>query len=281
MPEIAFVNGTWCDLSEAAVSIEDRGFQFGDGVYEVIRTYGKALFGLKAHLARLAASAGEIEIALPDTLAALEKGIQSGCEKCGFEDIQIYIQLTRGRAPRNHHYPEKRRTTWVMTFRETKKIPKQVRESGVSVISTEDIRWAKCHIKSLNLLPNVMAREAAARAGAFEAVFVREGKVMEGAASNVFAVFNRRILTPPKGPYLLSGITRDLVLSLGAEKGFEMHEADLALEDFYTADEIFLTGTTIEVLPAVACNGIPLGQGRPGKTARILYEAFRRYVEKQ
>lgn len=168
-----------------------------------------------------------------------------------------------------------------MTFRETKKIPKQVRESGVSVISTEDIRWAKCHIKSLNLLPNVMAREAAARAGAFEAVFVREGKVMEGAASNVFAVFNRRILTPPKGPYLLSGITRDLVLSLGAEKGFEMHEADLALEDFYTADEIFLTGTTIEVLPAVACNGIPLGQGRPGKTARILYEAFRRYVEKQ
>jgi len=281
MPEIAFVNGKWSDLSEAVVSIEDRGFQFGDGVYEVIRTYGRTVFGLTKHLARLAASAGEIEIMLPDSPKTMEAAIRTGCQKCGFEDVQVYVQLTRGRAPRNHVYPIPPETTWVMTFREPKKIPEKTREAGVTLVSTEDIRWAKCHVKSLNLLPNVMAKEAARRAGAFEAVFVRDGKIMEGAASNIFSVFNRRILTPPTGPYILSGITREVILSIGAEQGFEMHEADLEQEDLYTADEIFLTGTTIEVLPVIQFDGIPVGMGRPGKTTQILYQAFQKYVQKR
>lgn len=281
MPEIAFVNGTWSDLSEAVVSIEDRGFQFGDGVYEVIRTYGKAIFGLREHLERLQSSVEEIEISLPDSPAALEEAIQVGCEKCGFNDIQIYIQLTRGRAPRSHVYPSPSQTTWVMTFRETKKIPQETREAGVSLISTEDIRWAKCYVKSLNLLANVMAKEAAARAGAFEAVFVREGNVMEGAASNVFAVFDHRVLTPPKGPYILSGITREVILSIGASQGFEMCEGGLTLGDIATADEIFLTSTTIEVLPVIRFNGTPVGQGRVGKTTQALYAAFQSYIQKR
>ena len=281
MPEIAFVNGKWSALSEAVVSIEDRGFQFGDGVYEVIRTYGKALFGLAEHLKRLEISAGELDIALPDSPAGISGMIREGCEKSGFEDVLIYVQLTRGRAPRNHAYPIPPRPTWVMTFRETKKIAPETRAKGVSVISVEDLRWALCHVKSLNLLPNVMAREAAFRAEAFEAIFVRDGKVLEGAASNLFTVFNNSVVTPPKGPYLLSGVTREILLSVGAEKGLEMRESDLELEDLYTADEIFLTGTTIEVLPVVRLNGMPVGYGRPGKTAQILYEAFQEYVQKQ
>ncbi len=281
MSEIAFVNGTWSNLSEAVVSIQDRGFQFGDGVYEVIRTYGKAVFGLGEHLSRLQLSAAEIDILMPASLPALEAAIHLGCKKCGFSDIQIYIQLTRGDAPRNHVYPDTARTTWVMTFRETKKIPQEIREVGVSIISTEDIRWSKCHVKSLNLLPNVLAKEAAARAGAFEAVFIREGKVMEGAASNLFAVFNRRVLTPPKGPYILSGITREVVLSLGLRLGFEMCEAPLFLKDLDTADEIFLTSTTIEVLSVVHLNETAVGQGFPGKTTQALHKAFQSYVQKR
>ncbi len=279
MSEIAFVNGRWSGLSEAVVSIQDRGFQFGDGVYEVIRTYGKAVFGLREHLSRLQASAAEIDIVMPASLPALHAAIRLGCEKCGFGDIQIYIQLTRGSAPRNHVYPDSSQTTWVMTFRETKKISQEIREAGVSIVSTEDIRWAKCHVKSLNLLPNVLAKEAAARAGAFEAIFVREGKAMEGAASNLFAVFNRRIITPPKGPYILSGITREVVLSLGPSLDFEMCEAPLIFNDLYTADEIFLTSTTIEVLSVVGLNGTPVGEGQVGKTTQALHKAFQSYVQ--
>jgi len=281
MPNIAFVNGKWSRLSAAKISIEDRGFQFGDGVYEVIRTYGPEVFGLKEHLARLKFSAGEIEIPIPYSDAQIEKTIRLGCQKSGYADTSIYMQLTRGAAPRNHPFPQKTRPTLVMTFRETVKIPDAVRKKGVAVISLPDIRWGRCHIKSLNLLPNIMAREAAKRAGAFEAILVRNDVITEGAGSNVFAVMGNRVLTPPVSPYLLSGVTRDLLIKLGKKAGLDVIESELSLEDLYGADELFLTGTTVEVLPVIRLDDRPIGLKRPGKITQKLYAAFQAYIQSE
>lgn len=278
MPNIAFVNGKWSSISAAKVSVEDRGFQFGDGVYELIRTYQGEVFHLDEHLSRLEASAKEIEIALPYTGSRLEKIIRLGCRKSGFTDVKIYIQVTRGAAPRLHSFPKKVKPTVVMTFREFEPLPLKLREEGVAIISTPDIRWARCNVKSLNLLPNVMGREQALRAGAFEAIFIRDGKVMEGAGSNLFAVIGKKIITPPAGPYILSGITREVVLRIGKENGLEMVERELKLSQLSSADELFLTGTTVEILPVVRLDGKPIATGRPGEKTKFLCRAFQEQI---
>lgn len=278
MSNIAFVNGKWSSLSAAKVSVEDRGFQFGDGIYELIRTYQGEVFHLDEHLSRLEASAKEIEITLPYTGSRLEKIIRLGCRKSGFSDVKIYIQVTRGAAPRLHSFPKKVKPTLVMTFREFEPLPLKLREEGVAVISTPDIRWGRCNVKSLNLLPNVMGREQALRAGAFEAVFIRDGKVTEGAGSNLFAVIGKKIITPPAGPYILSGITREAVLQIGKENGLEMVEKDLKLSQLYSAEELFLTGTTVEVLPVVRLDGKPIAAGRPGEKTAFLCRAFQEQI---
>lgn len=278
MPNIAFVNGKWRPLGAAKVSVEDRGFQFGDGVYELLRTYGGEIFHVEEHLARLEASAKEIEIALPYTARQMEKFIRLGCRKSGYADTKVYIQVTRGAAPRLHSFPSNVKPTVVMTFRKFEPLPEKLRREGVAVISLEDIRWGRCHVKSLNLLPNVMAREQALRAGAFESLFIRNGKVTEGAGSNVFAVFGKKVITPPAGPYILSGITREVVLRAGKKEGLEMIEKELKLPKLYTADELFLTGTTVEVLPIVRLNEKTIGAGMPGKITQFLSDAFRRSV---
>lgn len=278
MPNIAFVNGKWSSLSTAKVSVEDRGFQFGDGIYELIRTYRGELFHIDSHLARLGASAKEIEITLPYTAAQLERIIRLGCRRSGFADVKIYIQVTRGAAPRLHSFPPKTKPTVVMTFREFEPLPSKLHEQGVAVISTPDIRWARCNVKSLNLLPNVLGREQALRAGAFEAIFIRDGKVTEGAGSNLFAVIGKKIVTPPAGPYILSGITREVVFQIGKERGLEMVEKELKLLQVYAADELFLTGTTVEVLPVVRLDGKQIGTGRPGEKTLFLYRAFQEQI---
>ncbi len=274
MPNIAFVSGKWSAISAAKVSVEDRGFQFGDGIYELIRTYGDRVFHLHEHLSRLEASAKEIEITLPYSAAQLEKIIRLGCRKSGYTDTKIYIQVTRGTAPRLHSFPKKVTPTVVMTFRAFEPLPVKLREEGVAIISTPDIRWARCNVKSLNLLPNVMAREQALRSGAFEAVFIRDGKVTEGAGSNLFAVIGKKIITPPAGPYILCGITREVVLQLAKKNGLEIMEKDLKLPQLYSAQELFLTGTTVEVLPVIRLNGRAIGAGRPGEKTAFLYRVF-------
>lgn len=278
MANIAFINGKWSPLSAAKISIEDRGFQFGDGVYEVIRTYHKKPFCVEAHLARLKVSADEVGILNPYSSGEMEKVIRSGCRKSGFTETQVYIQITRGMAPRNHRFPKRVRPTVVMTFRKCKAPSKKMRREGVSVVTVSDTRWSRCCVKSLNLLPNVLAREHALQSDASEAVFVRDGKVMEGAGSNLFAVFGRSVITPPDGPHILSGITKSMLLQLVKKQGLRMLEKSLTLRRLYTADEVFLTGTTIEVLPVTQLNSKAVGSGRPGKTTQILYEAFQEEV---
>jgi len=274
MPNIAFVNGKWMPLAAARVSVEDRGFQFGDGVYELIRVYNGQPFHLRPHLARLAESARQIGISSTHSIKQLERIALAGCLRSGYRSAKIYIQVTRGAAARIHHFPMQVKPTLVMTFRRLTPIAPEVRARGVSAMTSVDHRWDHCNIKSLNLLPNVMAREEAIRAGHAETLFIREGLVTEGAGSNVFAVIGGTVVTPPEGAAVLSGITREVVISVGRKRGIEVTESDIPLDQLRGADEIFLTGTTIEVLPVVWLDGKKVANGRPGPITKQLYTAF-------
>jgi len=271
---IAYVNGKWAPLSLATVSVEDRGFQFGDGVYELIRTYHGTVFHLQAHIRRLYESLQQIQIPLAKTPAQLGRIVQSGIERSQYAETKIYIQVTRGAAPRLHSFPKGVLPTLVMTFRELDKIPPKTFKQGVAIISVNDIRWGRCNVKSLNLLPNLLAREHALRSNAFEAIFVRDRFVWEGAGSNLFAVFGKKVVTPPVGPYLLSGITREVVIAIGRKMGLKMSEAKISLDALYRADELFLTGTTVEVLPVIRLNKKTIGSGKPGAVTSLLHKFF-------
>ncbi|MER3423083.1 MAG: amino acid aminotransferase, partial [Nitrospiraceae bacterium] len=185
MPDIGFLNGRFMPLSEIAISVEDRGFQFGDGVYEVIRTYKGVPFQLDAHLIRLDRSAKAIDLPIPFSRQQWNDFIQKGLRLGGYAESKVYIQLTRGVAPRDHLFPSRVQPTTVITIREMRSLDSTLRANGVEVITIEDLRWGRCDIKSLNLLPNVLARQRAKEAGAFEAIFVRGGYITEGSVSNI------------------------------------------------------------------------------------------------
>ncbi len=189
MIELAYVEGEFVPLSDAKVSIEDRGFVFADGVYEVIVAYNGRPFRLAEHLARLMKSAEAILLPLPMHANEMQKVLEDGIRQSGFQDTNIYLQVTRGVAPRAHSFPAGVKSNFVATFRAKQEIPDETREKGVSVITTEEIRWAKCAIKSIALLPNVLANQKAVEAGVFEAIFVTsEGVVHDGTRSNIFMV---------------------------------------------------------------------------------------------
>jgi len=274
MPNIAFVNGRFMPLARARVSVEDRGFQFGDGIYELIRTYAGRLYHLKDHLDRLEQSARAIGLSIVYTKARWKSILKTAHARSGYPDAKLYIQITRGAAPRDHAFPKKSHMSVIVTVRRLAPLPSGLRERGASVITVTDLRWGRCDIKTTNLLPNVMARQKAKSAGAFEALFVRDGLVMEGAGSNLFAVIGGRIVTPPKGPAILPGITRDLVIEQAHESGDSLIEKGIPLNDLMAADEVFLTGTTAEILPVVKVDGKKIGDGRPGGTTRRLYHLF-------
>ncbi|MGH7165741.1 MAG: D-amino-acid transaminase [Nitrospiraceae bacterium] len=275
MPDIGFLNGRFMPLADTMVSVEDRGYQFGDGVYEVIRTYRGVPFHLEAHLARLERSAKAIHLPVSFRAREWTEYIAQGIRLAGYAESKAYLQLTRGVAPRDHHFPDVVRPTAVMTIREMRPLDPALRAEGVGVMTGEDLRWGRCDIKSVNLLPNVMARQRAKEAGAFEAVFVREGKVTEGAVSNVMLVRGGTVVTAPEGPHILSGVTRGIVLSLARKEGVPVEERDIGLEELRRADEVFLTGTTVEVLPVVRVDGVPVGSGQPGPLTACLSARFR------
>lgn len=278
MPDIGFVNGQFLPLLETRVSVEDRGFQFGDGVYEVIRTYGGKPFHLEAHLARLDRSAHAIRLSPPFSVREWAGFVAEGLTRAGYEESKVYIQLTRGVAPRDHRFPERVRATAVMTVRKMQPLDPVLQANGVAVVTTEDLRWARCDIKSVNLLPNVLARQRAVEAGAFEAIFVRSREVAEGAVSNIMLVRQGTLITPPEGDRILSGVTRALVLELARREGIPVRERAVSVEELRAADEVLLTGTTVEVLPVVQVDGAPVGSGKPGALTRRLCAGFRRAV---
>lgn len=275
MPDIAFLNGAFLPLAEARVSVEDRGFLFGDGVYEVVRTYGATPFLLDRHLERLERSLAEVRIAPDWGRADLEGWIAEAVERAGYPEAKIYIQVTRGAAPRDHKFPDVPVTTLV-TVTPIAPLPAPMQEAGVAVISVPDLRWGRCDVKSLQLLPNVLARQEAAEAGAFEALLTGpDGVVNEGAGSNLFIVSGGALVTPALGPRILAGVSRAYVLDLARKMGLATQERDLSLAEVYDADEVLLSGTTIEVVGVVRVDGRTVGDGRPGPVTRRLAGAFR------
>lgn len=274
MPTIACVNGRFLPIARAMVSIEDRGFQFGDGVYEVVRSYGGTVFRLDQHLDRLVQSARAIRLPMRYSLAQWRRLILRAYRMSGFPDAKVYLQLTRGPAPRDHGFPKAVRPTVVITVRQLAALNPALRRDGVSAITVPDLRWGRCDVKSLNLLANVLAREEARAADVFEAILVRDGHVTEGAISNVFAVIGGTVTTSPTDPSILPGITRAATLDLVRAEGIPLAERSVSVEELQAAEEVFLTGTTMEIVPVVSINGAAIGKGAPGPLTQRLAQRF-------
>lgn len=274
MPNVAFINGAFMPLAEANVSIEDRGFQFGDGVYEVIRTYKGRPFSIEAHLARLDRSAAALDLTQPYSRAEWTGHVLEGVKRAAYPEAKIYLQITRGVAPRDHAYSDEATPTVVMTVREFHPLDRSMQATGVEAMTTEDIRWGRCDIKSVNLLANVLARQQVKQARVFEAILVNAGLVTEGAVSNVMVVQGGTVVTAPEGPRILSGVTRAIVLDLALSEGVPTQERFVSQSDLYAADEVFLTGTTVEVLAVIRVDGKVIGNGRPGPITQRLAASF-------
>jgi D-alanine transaminase len=274
VPEIAYVNGEFLPLERAMIHVEDRGFQFADAVYEVVRTYHGKPFAIDEHLARLFRSLEGIRLRHTFTADHLKSLVTEAMQRAGFAESVIYLQITRGRAPRHRSIPSQSEPTLIMTVRELHPAT-HLRETGVSVITVPDNRWARCDIKSVALLANVLAYHAAREAGAHDAIFIEsDDSVSEATAGNVFVVIDGKLSTPPKGPRILSGVTRDKVLQAARMAGLEAREERIAKADLFKAEEIFLTSTTAEIVPVVAVDGQKVGTGRPGPVAARVYEQF-------
>jgi len=277
MDNLACLNGELMPVDQAKVPVWDRGFLFGDSVYEVYRIYDGRLWLEDEHTARLVRSLAEMDYPPIDFEVLLER-IRRTVSASGVREGTAYIQITRGVAPRLHAFPNPPvPPTELIVIRPYDDGPTaRLRETGVPVLSRPDLRWKRCDVKSTNLLANVLANEAAHRAGCYEAVLVGEdGYVTEATHSSLIWVRGGRIEGTPEGPGILPGTTRILTRRLVEEIGETFHEARVTLAELKAADEVILLGTTIEVLPVIVIDGHEVGGGKPGKMAQALQEAFR------
>jgi D-alanine transaminase len=271
MPEIAYINGEFLPLERAFVHVEDRGFQFADAVYEVVRTYSGRPFAIEDHLDRLFRSLAAVEIRHDFTTQQLAGLIHDGIQRAAFPEAMVYLQISRGQARRHRGFPANAKPTLVLTVRPLESSAK-LRTTGVRVITVPDTRWSRCDIKSVALLANVLAYNTAQQAGVHDAVFVEaDGNVNEATAGNIFVVTGGVLRTPPKGPRILPGVTRDKLLRVA---DVPVAEERIHKDDLFTASEIFLSSTTAEVVPVIAIDGKAIGAGIPGPVGARVYEAF-------
>ncbi|WP_435103928.1 aminotransferase class IV [Arhodomonas sp. AD133] len=271
---VCYLDGEWLPLDAARISPLDRGFLFGDGVYEVIPAYGGRAFLLERHLLRL--EKGLAAIGLEAAAREDFRGIVHGLLHGAYHDCMVYLQVTRGvAARRDHRFPDGVAPT-VFAYATDLPGPPTKANSGVEAVTRDDIRWARCDVKSISLLGHVLLRQAGEDAGAQETVLVRDGEVTEASASNVFAVIDDTVVTPPPGPALLSGITRGLVLELAREAGLPVAERRVAAEELAHVQELWLTSATREILPVIRLDGRAVGDGCPGPVWQCVREAFDR-----
>mgnify|MGYP001355715356 CR=1 FL=1 len=273
-------NGKPVPKSEVRVSPDDRGYYFGDGVYEVFRVYNGALFECEAHLRRMERSAGAISLPLPFGLSEVRESLGQLARSSGVREGIVYLQVTRGEAPRSHLFPAETRPVWHAYAKEQPR-PLAAMERGISAITVEDIRWLRCDIKSLNLLPNTLARQQAADRGADDALFHRNGIMTECSAANLFIVRGGVLLTHPADNLILHGITREVTLRLARRLRIPAEERPFERNELYAADEAFLTSTTMEITPIVRVDGFSIGPGEPGPVTRSLQQAFASEIEAQ
>jgi len=280
----AYLNGSFLPLEAASISVMDRGFLFGDGVYEVIPVYAGKLFRLEQHLQRLQNSLDGVRIGNPLKPAAWRTLLEDLVSRNSGSDQAVYLQVTRGVAPkRDHAFPVDTRPT---VFAMSNPLPASrdvAAEPGIHAITLPDIRWQHCNIKAITLLPNVILRQQAVEADTAEAILIRDGYVTEGAASNIFIVHNGILVTPPKGPALLPGITRDLIIELAAGNAVPCREGDITVAELHAASEIWLTSSTREISPVVHLDDEAVGDGRPGpawKHMTALFQAYKSAIRK-
>jgi D-alanine transaminase len=270
---LVYLNGSFLPAGEATVSALDRGFVFGDGVYEVWRLLRGQLVEAERHQVRLERGLRALRIAPPvdarlDRIIAIaerlvdENGLASG-------EATLYVEITRGAAPRTHYFPPAS-TPATMLAMASAFTPSPARMTGTKVITQPDVRWLRCDIKTIQLLPNVLARQAATEAGASEAIFVRDGLITEGTHTTVFAVVGGVLRTHPADHQVLPGVTRDVVIEIAHETGLEVREEAIAMTELPRATELFLTGTTTDITPIVEVDGQPLGGGTPGYLTSML-----------
>jgi len=270
-----YLDGEFLPADQARVPVLDRGFLLGDGVYEVIPVFGRRPFRLAQHLQRLAGSLAQTRIAPPLSEPQWRRVIQRLVASRDEPDQAVYLQVTRGVAPREHGFPEGARPT-VLAMTRAIAPPPDEPPPGIRAILQEDQRWQRCDIKSISLLANVLHTQAALDAGAGETLLVRKGQVWEGASSNVFAVVEGRLTTPPHSPFMLAGITRDLLVELCRQQGLACTEAPLAVADLERASEIWISSSTREMVPVLELAG-RLVSREAGPVFRQLWALYVRY----
>lgn len=271
---IYFLDGKFIAQDEVKISVDDRGYYFGDGVYEVIKVYRGELFTEEEHLERLLQSASKIKLSLPYTVGQFVEIANELIKSNNIEDGHIYMQVTRGVSKRIHHFPEPDVMPTVVAYAVSIPRPLNALQNGVALKSVEDVRWLRCDIKSLNLLGNVLAKQEAHEANCTEALLHRNGTVTEGSSSNMFGFKNGKLYTHPVTNLILNGITRQVVLRLCHDLGIQVVEEAFTLEEALAMDEFFLTSTTSEVTPVISIDGSPIGLGKPGEWTTKLQKAL-------
>ena len=271
----AYLNGTFLPLEDASVPVMDRGFLFGDGVYEVIPVYAGRLFRLAHHLQRLRNSLQAVHIDNPLADSDWETMLTELVNRNAIPDQAVYLQVTRGvAAKRDHAFPaDTQPTLFAMSTPMTASADIDS-IAGATAITLPDVRWKLCNIKAITLLPNVMLRQQAVDAGAVEAILIKDGYAIEGAASNVFIVKNDLLITPPNGPALLPGITRDLIIELAANHAIPFREADITEAELFAADEIWLSSSTREISPVTLLDDTVISAGKPGPLWRRMITLY-------
>ncbi len=281
MGELAYLNGNYMPIECAKIPVEDRGLQFGDSLYEVIRLYGGAPFRAGGHLERM--RAGARVVGLPeDCIDVLPEVVEELARRSGFGDAFVYIQVTRGVCPRIHAFPSGLQPTVIGTVRPFDRLPEELYVEGATAYAEPDIRWGRRDVKATTLLPNILAATRVARKGGYDAVLVEEdGTITEGTVSNLFAVIDGILRTHPVGERILSGITRAAVIEAASNKGVEVLEESFRIQDLDRATELFFTNTYCEVLPVVRVDDHVVGEGAPGPVSRTLLEGFRDIVRRE
>lgn len=279
-----YLNGEYLPLCEARISPLDRGFLFGDGGYEVVPVYSKKPFRLAEHLKRLQLTLDGISLPNPHTQAEWTAKIERIIAAAPFADQSVYLQVTRGAdEKRDHAFPTGVAPTVFIFTAPLVTTPDSVRAAGVAAVTAADTRWARCDLKVVALLANVLARQAAVEKGCAETIFIRDGVMIEGAASNIFVVKNGVLRAPLKDARMLPGITYDVVLELAAQHGVPVDVRDIAESELRTADEVWMTSSTKEVLPITTLDGEPVGNGadagRPGPLAQRMHGWYQQFKD--
>jgi D-alanine transaminase len=275
-----FLNGKLLPVEDAKVSVLDRGFIFGDGVYELVPVYSRVPFRLEEHLVRLERSLGEVKIRNPYSRAQWRSHIHGLVDAQPFEDQGIYFQVTRGAAKRDHAFPKDVEPTVFMMANPLVNPPQAQVERGGAAVSAPDNRWLRCDIKSISLIGNVLLRQLSAEAEAAETILFREGTLTEASASNVFIVKRGAIQSPPKSNLILPGITYDVIAELARADKLPIEFKSITEDEVRSADEVWVTSSSKEVFPIVTLDGKPVGDGKPGPVFQRMYRLYQDFKQK-